>query len=168
MLAEVFRKIAFLPSPMVARNAWESNSRPFLEVRRGCAEFRVLWDIESACVLWANFVEPLGSRGETIGAPLLAPCPHKLYRIGALRDIPGVVRARELYAKVSARPEGHLIGTPWFPSDGLTGSNQDVSKPSSGPASYEIQKKSKLPLVCSVLEAPSLESYTNFAGPLLG
>ena len=33
------KRIAFLPSPMVARNDWASNSRPFLEARRVIAEY---------------------------------------------------------------------------------------------------------------------------------
>jgi hypothetical protein len=38
-------------------------------------------------VLRANFFEPLGSRGEAMGAPLLSPCSQTLYPTGALRDI---------------------------------------------------------------------------------
>src|SRR5665811_648173 len=59
----LFGKIAFLPSPMVARNDWASNSRLFLEDRRGSAEFRVLWDTRSMGVWRVIFVEPWDSRG---------------------------------------------------------------------------------------------------------
>src|ERR1700728_2041246 len=82
-------RIAFLPSPMVARNEWASNSRSFFEIRRGRAEFPVLWDIESACVLRANFFERLGLRGEAMDEPPLTPRSQGLYRTGALRDIRG-------------------------------------------------------------------------------
>src|SRR5664279_2842019 len=73
------KSIAFLPSPMVARNAWGSNSRLFLEATRGRAELRVLWDIRPVGVWRAIFVEPLGSRGEAMGAPPLTPRSYRLY-----------------------------------------------------------------------------------------
>jgi hypothetical protein len=60
------KSIAFLPSPMVARNNWASNSRLFLEARRGIAEFRVLWDMRSRAVWRAILVEPWDSRGGDI------------------------------------------------------------------------------------------------------
>ena len=67
---------------MVARNAWASNSRPFLEVRRGGAELRILLDVESAGVLRANFFELMGLRGEPMGAPPLSPYYTALAALG--------------------------------------------------------------------------------------
>src|SRR5450631_992305 len=60
---------AFLPSPMVSRNTWASNSRPFLGAGGGRVEFRVRCDFCSIGDGTAIFAETLDSRGEAMGAP---------------------------------------------------------------------------------------------------
>ena len=93
------KRTAFLPSPMVARNAWGSNARPFLEKRFEGAEFRVLWNIRLIGVWRAIFVEPSDSRGEDIsassnpvqihGTAPLTGCESFLLRVG-LADVTAV------------------------------------------------------------------------------
>jgi hypothetical protein len=60
--------MAFLPSPMVARNACGSNSRPFFEPRRTCAEFCAAADIRRIGFRREMLVEPLDSRSRDISA----------------------------------------------------------------------------------------------------
>src|ERR1022692_460776 len=70
---------AFLPSPMVSRNTWGSNLRPFLGAGGGRVEFRVRRDFCSIGDWTAIFVEPLDSRGEAMGTPPLIPRSRTLY-----------------------------------------------------------------------------------------
>src|SRR5579859_398330 len=69
------KSITFLPSPIVARNDWASNSRLFLEARRGIAEFRIVWDIRSIGACRAIFVETWDLRGGDIDTS-----PHSTFK----------------------------------------------------------------------------------------
>jgi len=70
-------------SPALADSGEERTDVELADVL-GCAEFRVLRDIESVCVWRVNFVERLGSQGEAMGAPPPTPCSKTSYHTSAL------------------------------------------------------------------------------------
>jgi hypothetical protein len=103
---------------MVARNAWGSNSRPFLEARRGRAEFLVLRDILSIGVWRAIFVEPLGSRGEAMGAP---PLLHIQRYYTASAGASRYSRHRGRFPLIASVHEQRCRQTGAYPETGLWG-----------------------------------------------